>query len=83
MNSKLERVVRPPALSLQQLKGILIERYPELAEDPHFRRHAIFDCVEVYGQSCAIRNGFLRMGMAAASFDCRILALGLAVESKR
>lgn len=83
MTHKLERVVRPPAMCLQELKDVLIERYPELAEDPHFRKRAIFDCLEVYGQSCAIRNGFLRLGMAAASFDCRILALGLAVGSKR
>ena len=76
MNQQLERVVRPPAMTLQEVKDILIARYPELAENPHYRRIAVYDCVEVYGQSSSIRNGFVRLGMAAASFDCRFLALG-------
>jgi hypothetical protein len=75
MSHKLTRVVRPPAMSLDELKAYLVSQHPELAEDPKHRPHAVHDCVEVFGQSGAIQSGFRKYGMSAAAFDYRVLAV--------
>ena len=73
MNSKMERVVRPPAMGLEELKAILIAKYPQLARNP-LAREGRYDCMEVFGQSRAITDGFETLGMKAVSFDCSSLA---------
>ncbi|CAL1135032.1 unnamed protein product [Cladocopium goreaui] len=80
MSHKLTRVVRPPAMSLDELKAYLVSQHPELAEDPKHRPHAVHDCVEVFGQSGAIQSGFRKYGMSAAAFDYRVLAVRLSPE---
>eukprot|EP00435_Cladocopium_sp_Y103_P052740 s1461_g16.t1 len=80
MSHKLTRVVRPPAMSLDELKAYLVSQHPELAEDPKHRPHAVHDCVEVFGQSGAIQTGFRKYGMSAAAFDYRVLAVRLSPE---
>lgn len=70
MAPKLQVRVKEPALSLGEVKEILQQENPSLA-NPLKRSGARLHCLEVFGQSCSIRDGFRARGMEAESFDIR------------
>ena len=72
----LPAVVRPPALTLEEIKKHLIELFPALATDPraiHASRD--LDGCELFGQSPALWDGYAEYGFKMESFDCRSLIL--------
>ena len=72
--AELPVVIRPPAVSFDQLKQYVIERFKHVPGFPRGRKGTV-DCLEIYGQSGAVRHGFEQLGMAALSFDCRTFLL--------
>jgi len=72
----LPAVVRPPALTLEEIKRHLIEMFPALATDPRaLHESRDLDGCELFGQSPALRDGYREYGFKMASFDCRSLIL--------
>ena len=70
----LPRSVRPPAMTLSQLKDLARDMLQ--FDDPLLREgHA--HCLEICGQSPAMRDGFKRRGMTCLSFDCRTLVASI------
>ena len=73
MAPKLQRVVRKPPLSLEAIKETLIHENPSLA-DPLKRKGCQYSCMELFGQPCSLKSGFIAYGMDAESFDVRTLS---------
>ena len=68
--TKLPCVIRPPALSFDELKQFLLKKYPKLKDGTEFRR-GTYECLEVCGQSGAVTHGFEAVGLKAISFGIR------------
>ena len=68
----LPAVIRPPVLTLDEVKKELMERFPHLKADPK-GSHPLrdLDGVELFGQSSTLREGFAAYGFKMESFDCR------------
>ena len=67
MANLLERVVPPPAMSLEEMRAMGKDLYG----DNLGAREAEYDAIEVFGQSASFRDGFQRMGLRCQSFDYR------------
>ena len=70
MAQTLQRVVREPAATFEHLKDVLLSENPSL-QDPLTRTGCEFSCVELFGQSTSIRDGFGSRGAQAVTFDYR------------
>lgn len=69
-------VIRPPALTLEEVKKKLCEAFPELSAGPlSTHRFRNLDGVELFGQSMALREGYANHGLKMGSFDCRSFSL--------
>ena len=71
MTHVIERVVRPPVMTLEGAKQWLISQMPCLAEDPLKRTCGHYHGLEIFGQSETIPEGFDRRNMRCEAFDCR------------
>lgn len=74
MLSTLKPVIRPPALTLEEVKRYLKKQFPELCVSPLclFAGRDLDGC-ELFGQSESLRKGFAKQGLKLESFDCRHL----------
>ena len=76
MSGYLPRSVRPPAMTLSQLKDLA--RGMLQFDDPLLRK-GYANCFELCGQSPSFRDGFKQRGMVCVSFDCRILVASILI----
>ena len=74
LSMALSKNIRTPPASLYELKVYLSDVFPGLENDPTHRPWAEYDCLEIFGQSRAIREGFASRGLKAMAFDYRLLA---------
>ena len=73
MTHVLERVVRPPVMSLGDVKQWLCQKRPDLSPDPLKRGNGQYHCLEVFGQSDSVTDGYAQRKMSATAFDCSSL----------
>jgi len=71
MTHVLEKVVRPPVMTLEGAKQWLISVKPELGEDPLKRTCGEYHGLEIFGQSSSIKDGFDRRHLRCEALDCR------------
>lgn len=69
MEKYLPRLVKPPAMSLDEIKAYSTNLMGHC--NPVIRKGR-FDFLEVCGQSESIRNGFAKLSMESVAFDCRV-----------
>ena len=74
LKGSLRRSVKPPAMTLSQLKDLARDMLQ--FDDPLLREGQAY-CLEICGQSPAMRDGFKRRGMTCLSFDCRTLVASI------
>ena len=80
--STLKPVVRPPALTLEEVKRYLRKRFPELCVSPVclFAGRDLDGC-ELFGQSPSLRKGFAKQGLKLESFDGNVAVFPFLVIS--
>lgn len=71
----LSRYVRNPPLSLDEMRQLAREA---VGVYDLSKRNAEYDCLELFGQSRALRDGFATLGLKCQSFDISCL-----VQTKR